>query len=114
MSRTDKDRPSEVRWDDPTEKRWHVEHRHGVKPCDYSPVNNVLLFKQRHSSELDFSCSGMLGMPSRGSYPSSKRDRRRMERSFRRTCREMLSSPAKANTMLSLRHPKQLVQVRGR
>lgn len=118
MSRTDKDRPHDVRCDDPAEKRWYVDHGHGLRACDYHPKNNTRLFKERVGNPLRFLCSGWLIKTHHDSYPRSKCDRQAVERKFRRNCRARLRMTdtglcGKHDQMLLLRHPKYFIEVRG-
>ncbi|HEU5187610.1 MAG TPA: hypothetical protein VFT87_03845 [Candidatus Saccharimonadales bacterium] len=116
MSRTDKDRPIDIRQDDPTEKGWFVEHRHGILPCDYHPANNTFDFKLRHNERPEFLCRGMLSRPRHDSYPSSKRCRQLEERRFRHACSQELrtwNEDSPRTTKLALRHPKDFIEVRS-
>lgn len=121
MSRTDKDRPHDIKCDDSTEKRWYIDHGHGLRACDYHPKNNTRLFRDRTSSPLQFLCSGWLIMARHDSYARSRRDRRAVERKFRHNCRARLRhvidaelyDKDKHDQMLFLRHPKRITEVRG-
>lgn len=118
MSRTDKDRPYDIRCDDSTEKRWYIDHRHGLCACDYHPKNNTRLFQDRGGDPLRFLCSGWLIKVHHDSYLRSKRDRQAVERKFRRNCRARLHMIdtelcGERDQLLLLRHSKYIIEVRG-